>query len=65
MVCPRMGGGVGATLGKFDIFSLQKSISPPLGLHFESTSHSWGKLIGTHNSLYCSTPERNNYLVTR
>ena len=27
----------------------------PLGLHFESTSHPWGELIGTHNSLYCST----------
>ena len=45
---------------KFDIFSFQLSISPPLGLHFESNSHPWGELIGTHNSLYCSAecPQR-------
>ena len=29
------------------------SITPPLGLHFESHFHPWGELIGTHNSLYC------------
>ena len=47
MVCPRMGMGEGggATHGKFDIFSFQMSISPPLGLHFGSNSHPWGKLI--------------------
>ena len=39
----------------FDIFNYQMLISPPLGLHFESNSHPWGKLIGTHNSLYCIT----------
>ena len=59
MVCPRMGRGR-ATHGKFDIFSFQLSISPPLGLHFESNSHPWCELIGTHNILYCSTecPQR-------
>ena len=71
MVCPRMGvgggGGKRATHGKFDMFSFQMSISPPLGLHFETNSHPWGELIGTHNSRYCSTerPESNNYLVTK
>ena len=47
---PQDGGGRGggATHRKM-------SFSPPLGLHFESNSHPWGELIGTHNSLYCST----------
>ena len=63
MVCPWM-VGQGSTLGKFDIFSFQMSISPPLGLHFESNSHSWGKLIGTHNSLYCSTECLQREIIT-
>ena len=67
IVCPRMGRGGGrlrATHEKFDIFSFQMSIFPPLGLHFESNSHLWGKLIGTHNSLYCSTERLQKEIVT-
>ena len=41
-----------ATNEKFDIFSFQMSISPPLGLHFESNSHPWGKLIGTVTTVF-------------
>ena len=55
MVCPRGEEGGGASHGKFDIFSFQMSICPPLGLHFESNSHPWGELTGSHDSLYCST----------
>ena len=62
MVCPRMGGR--ATHGKFYIFSFQMSISPPLGLHFESNSHLWGELKGTHNSLYCSTERLQRKIIT-
>ena len=65
MVCPRIGEGGGlGTHGKFDIFSFQMSISPPLGLHFESNSHPWGKVIGTHNSLYCSTERLQREIIT-
>ena len=67
MVCPRMTwrwGGGGGDHGKFDIFSFQMSISPPLGLHFESNSHPWSKLIGTHNNLYCSTKRLQTEIVT-
>ena len=63
MVCLRMGGGGGAN-GKFDIFSFQMSVSPPLGLHFESNSHPCSKLIGTHNNLYCSTERLQTEIIT-
>ena len=59
---PQEGGG--ATHGKFDIFSFQMSISPPLGLHFESNSHLWGELIAIHNSLYCSTERLQKEIIT-
>ena len=56
MVFPRMGGGEGGQpTGNLTFSGVQMSISPPLGLHFESNSHPWGDLIDTHNSLYCST----------
>ena len=54
VVCPRMGagaGGGGSTHGKFAISGFQMSISPPLGLHFESNSHPWGELVVTHDGL--------------
>ena len=56
VVCPRMGvvgGGGGATHGKFDIFSFEIS-----------NSHDWGELIGTHNSLYCSTELLQRVIIT-
>ena len=59
------GGGEGrAPHGKFDIFSFQMSISPSLGLHFESNSHLSGELIGTHNSIYCSTARLQREIIT-
>ena len=45
-------GGVQPT-GNLTFSGCQMSITPPLGLHFESHFHPWGELIGTHNSLYC------------
>ena len=39
--------------GNLTFSGCQMSITPPLGLHFESHFHPWGELIGTHNSLYC------------
>ena len=55
MVCPGMeGGGWGVQpTGNLTFSGCQMSITPPLGLHFESHFHPWGELIGTHNSLYC------------
>ena len=49
------GGRGGSTHGKFAISGFQMSISPPLGLHFESNSHPWGELVVTHDGLSCST----------
>ena len=63
MVCPRMGGGRGQPKGNLTFSGFQMSISPPLGLHFESNSHPWGELIGTHNSLYCSTRHLQGVLL--
>ena len=50
MICPRIGGGRGGgvaqrTQGKFNIFRFSNVISPPLGLHYKSNSHSWGSQI--------------------
>ena len=50
----RLGGG-GQPMGNLTFSGFQMSISPPSGLHSESNSYPWGKLIGTYNSLYCST----------
>ena len=47
----RMDGGGWGGSNLQEIWHL--SITPPLGLHFESHFHPWGELIGTHNSLYC------------
>ena len=55
--------GQRATHGKFDISSFQISISPSLGLHFESNSHPWGKLVGTHNSLYRITERLQRVII--
>ena len=68
MACPRMGGAGGGKYGKFGIFRFQMSISLPLGLHFESNSHPWDELIGTHNGLYYSTKRLQrvfSFLVTK
>ena len=64
MVCLRMGGGGGGAKGKFDFFIFKMSVSPPLGLHFESNSHPCSKLIGTHNNLYCSTERLQTEIIT-
>ena len=61
MVFPKMGEG--ATHRKFDIFRFKMSISPPLGPCYESNSHPWGELIGTHNNQHSASPWGNN-LVT-
>ena len=55
--------GQRATHGKFDISSFQMSISPSLGLHFESNSHPWGKLVDTHNSLYRITERLQRVII--
>ena len=55
--------GQQATHGKFDIFSFQMSISPSLGPYFESNCHFWGKLIGTHNSLYRITERLQRVII--
>ena len=61
---PQHWGGVEGNPREIDIFSFQMSISPPLGLHFESNSHLWGELKGTHNSLYCSTERLQREIIT-
>ena len=65
MACAWMGGGgAGATHGIFDIFRFQMSISLPFGLHFESNSHPWDELIGTHNGLYYSTKRLQRFFLS-
>ena len=53
----------GQPTGKFNISSFQMSISPSLGLRFESNSHPWGKLVGTHNSLYRITERLQRVII--
>ena len=48
---PQDGGGRLGGSNLQEIWHL--SITPPLGLHFESHFHPWGELIGNQNSLYC------------